>query len=246
MQEQIAQVRDDKDPAEGRKPFIFQKDQVEKAKAEAVKDFEYRSGKARKMMQQNPGYRRVFYGLLNKCKGEPVLLSDLETYVPTFPGYEQLRQPPYFPIHWLDEAYALEEMYFDVEGRLYAWEDVEHLTENEFDDLVVAYAYRTTDVGEVMLEEFSPAKQITALMKEIPGREQLYLDLLEFLQTKRNLGEIDRLLRGREELTTTSQDGVTITPGTFVDKLASVGGAYFDGGWIITDEGRELLEALRN
>lgn len=215
--------------------------------AEDELTFEYKYERARTIMLQNPKYRWVFFHVLKHCDdGQAHVLQDLEEYVRAEPGYDRLNQPPYFPIHWLDQAYALEQQYLDSAGNLYTWGDVEHMTEDEFDDLVDRYAYVTTDVGRAILREFSPAEGIKGLSGESAARMELYRSSLEFARESRSFAQLDRLIRTSEAFGDVQLDSPDITPGVFIDKLASLGGIAYDGGWKITDEGEELLKLLEN
>lgn len=203
---------------------------------------EERRAKADVLFRHNPGYRQTFLAILKACEREPQALSDLEEMVAAGPGYEKLRQPPFFPISWLHEAGCLEEQYLDHEGRLYRASDVEDLTEDELDDLVATTAYETTEAGLAVRELFSPARKLTALLDDEPDRADLYQELLDYLQEKKSFAQIEVLIRGRDELITTARDGVKLQPSLFVDKLEAAGVIAYDGGWQITSEGKELLK----
>ncbi len=206
--------------------------------------FDEKVSRASKLVNHNPSYRLVFLKIIAACVDTAQSLSDLEQLVAAQPGYSKLRQPPYYPIAWLHQNYALEEMYLDAQGKLYTQADVKDLSEDEFDDLVAAYAYRVTEEGIRVAEIFSPSRRLSELLQEEADRGGVYLELLEFLREKRGFAQVETLLRGRPELKDTAKNGQTLQPSMFVDKLEAIGVIDFDGGWQITAEGRELLDSL--
>ena len=199
--------------------------------------------RARTLLQHNPSYTRVFLNVLGACDGTAHTLGSLEETIAAMPSYEKLKNPPFFPVHWLHQAFALEEMYLDAQGNLLSAADVAGLDEDAFDDLVAQYAYRTTETGRAVALEFSPARRIQRLLLDEPVRRDTYIELMGFMRQKRSFSEVEALLRGREILSFSAEDGVTVQPSMFVDKLESVGAIAFDGGWETTKEGKELLES---
>ena len=119
------------------------------------------------LFQHNPGFRQAFLRILQRCRDEAVELANLEATVEEVPGYPKLKQPPYFPIRWLHETGALEELYLDSDGRLHDGAEVAELDEDAFDDLVVAFAYRTTELGSKLAERFSPRNRLAQLLFRI-------------------------------------------------------------------------------
>uniref|UniRef100_A0A7C9NC87 Uncharacterized protein n=1 Tax=Muribaculaceae bacterium Z82 TaxID=2304548 RepID=A0A7C9NC87_9BACT len=194
------------------------------------------------LFQHNPGFRQAFLRILQRCRDEAVELANLEATVEEVPGYPKLKQPPYFPIRWLHETGALEELYLDSDGRLHDGAEVAELDEDAFDDLVVAFAYRTTELGSKLAERFSPRNRLAQLLADEPDRQQTYCELLAFLTQKRSFAQIEALLRGRDVLVGTARDGIALQPSLFIDKLESVGAVAYDGGWQTTPEGKELIE----
>ena len=208
--------------------------------------FDQKFEQACTIMRQNPNFRQVMYKLLKLCNdGVSHPLPELENFVAGQPGYGKLRQPPFFPIHWLCTSYALDEYCLDAQGCELDHAYLAELTEDEFDDAVDQFAYRTSDVGRSCLEEFDPKKWIRVVLDEAPERYGIYLDLLDFLRESHGLAEVDRRIRTSESFIDIAGKGdIQITPGMFIDKLNSVGGITYDGGWKITEEGEELLELL--
>lgn len=200
--------------------------------------------RGRTLFLHNPAYVSVFLDAVAACDSTICTLGDLERRIASLPGYEKLKNPPYFPVSWLHEAGALEELYLDAAGNVYEAKDVETLDEDAFDDLVAQYAFRTTENGRRLAGEFSPQRRLARLLEAEPARRETYLELLGFMREKRDFSQIERLLRGRDVLTLTAEDGVTLQPSVFVDKLEAAGAISFDGGWMITVGGKEMLDAI--
>jgi hypothetical protein len=68
------------------------------------------------------------------------------------------------------------------------------------------------------------------------------VEILDFLTTKRNFGEVDALLRNRAAL---SRGEETIQPSVFVDKLEKAGAVFWQDGWQASEGGREYLLARK-
>ena len=201
--------------------------------------------RGRTLFLHNPSYMNVFLDTVDACDGEIHTLGELEERIASLPGYAKLKNPPYFPVSWLKEAGALEELYLDANGKIYEAKDLVALDEDAFDDLVEQYAFRATDNGRKLVSEFSPMRRLASLLEGEPARRDTYLEVLEFLREKRSFAEIERLLRGRDVLTTTAEEGVTLQPSMFVDKLEAAGAIAFDGGWMTTAQGKEMLDTIK-
>ena len=207
---------------------------------------EERYERARTLFLHNPAYSQTFLDTLATCDGQIRTLGELEERIAALPGYAKHKTPPYFPVSWLRDADALEELYLDADGNAYEAKDVENLDEDAFDDLVAQYAYRTTDNGRKLAREFSPASRLAGLFDHEPARKEAYLELMAFLREKRSFPEVERHLRGCDPGILTTEDGTMIQPSMFVDKLGAAGAVEFDGGWMITAEGKEMLDTIEN
>ncbi|MDR1082786.1 MAG: hypothetical protein LBL27_02835, partial [Coriobacteriales bacterium] len=84
------------------------------------------------------------------------------------------------------------------------------------------------------------------LFEIVPERYETFIEVLSFLETKRPFAEVDALLRGRDILSFGLESGDRpMQPSVFVDKLEAAGGIFYDNGWQITAEGKELLDTIR-
>ncbi|MDR3307630.1 MAG: hypothetical protein LBS58_01870 [Coriobacteriales bacterium] len=209
--------------------------------------FEAKAFRACELLQANPLNRTVLYRILVACASKRILLHDLEGYILEQPEFKGATQPPYFLIDWLVDYSALDVAEIDHEGNDIAPEQKEGLSEDEVDDLIDDFAFSTSEVGKAVIEEFSPRNRLIDLLGIVPERYDTYVEVLELLTEKRPLSVIDGLLRGRDVLMSGRKPGENpMQPSVFVDKLADAGGIIYDGGWQITPEGKELLEAIKD
>ena len=207
--------------------------------------FESKVMQACDLLQSNPLNRVLLYKILKVCATEQQPLSFLESFIQEQPEYKRSTQPPYFLIKWLVEYEALDTLELDDEGNLLTADKKEGLTEDEVDDLIADFAYRTNEVGKVVIEEFSPTTRLTGLLETVPDRYDTYIEVLEFLRERRSYLEVDRLLRGREVLMSGRPEGERpMQPSVFIDKLAQAGSISFNNGWMLTDEGKEILDTV--
>ena len=206
--------------------------------------FAERRVKAEALLHQNPKIRWTMYHVLERCSdGAAHPLAELEDFVAAQPGFEGTKIAPYFAVKWLEEAFALEELYLDADGKVFTADDVAPLSEDEFDDLVAQFAYRSTDVGEAILEQFAPRTALLDLFEEEGEiHKRIYLKILEFTREPRNFAEIDHLIRPSSAYIDALNENANLSPVYFLDKLAFVGGIVFEGRWKTTREGEKLLE----
>lgn len=197
----------------------------------------------RALLIQNPLCRPALYRILVDCSAGRYLLAQLEEHIQDMPEFAHVTQPPYFLIRWLVDAGALNVTELDEGGQAVTPERKKGLTEDEVDDLVAGFAYCTSELGNVLRHEFDPSNRLGILLAEVPERYGTYMELLEFLTEKRSFKEVDALLSGREVLMSGRKPGERpIHTSVFIDKLAAVGIAVYDGGWQITPEGRDYIE----
>jgi hypothetical protein len=208
-------------------------------------DPEQRYKRLRNYVFSNPLHREINYRVLKYCR-ERRLLGDLEQHIGDYPEFKSARQSQYFLIMWLRQHGGLAELELDEGGDVVSPEQKEGLTEDEVDDLVATLAYETTDVGLVIVEEMDPKHRLVELLKIEPRHYDTYIEVLEFLQEPRGFAKVDSLLRGREVLKV-GRDALDqpMQPSVFVDRLERAGGIFWDEGWMITTEGKELLETIK-
>ncbi|MDR1088594.1 MAG: hypothetical protein LBL23_04925 [Coriobacteriales bacterium] len=208
--------------------------------------FEERFSTSCDLLRANTLNRPILYKILKACAVERMPLFELELFIGEQPEAQSATQPPYFLIQWLVDAGSLDVYELDDEGVDVTDERKEGLSEDEIDDLIFETAYRTNEVGLAVLGEFDPTARLKTLFETVPERLSTYAELLSFLEEPRAYVEVDALLRGRDILMLGRDEGDRpLQPSVFLDKLAAAGGIVWSEGWIITDEGKELLEAIR-
>jgi hypothetical protein len=198
------------------------------------------------LLLSNTLNRPALYRILSVVGAQPLRLFDLEELIQTMPEYKAATQPPHYLIEWLIGSGALSFTEVDAEGVPVTDERREGKTEDEIDDMVADIIIDITDTGREALAAFDPQQRLTNLLQEVPERYGAYIELLSFLTEKRSYKEIDGLLRDQPVLMSGRATGDRpMQPSVFVDKLAAAGSIIFDDGWIITPEGRAVLEAVQ-
>jgi hypothetical protein len=200
--------------------------------------FRQKVDKACALLLQNPVNRPILYRILRICETERVFLNALEEQIQQQPEFASVVHPPFFLIQWLADVEALDVFDLDKEGNEVSPEQLEGLTDDEIDDLVVTSVFQTSVIGLEVIKEFSPESRLIEVLNIAQERYDTYIEVLEFLTKKRPLVEIDKLLRGRDVLMSGRNPGDNpMQPSVFVDKLAAAGGIIYNDGWQITPEG---------
>ena len=221
-------------------------DLAEVAEAPVVElTFEEKFDRLGTAVTRHPLYREILYKVLGFCVEER-LLRDVEEEIATYPEFPSASQNQYFLINILVKAGGLDFIERDDGGRRVLPEDKEGLTEDEIDDLVATYHYRTNDVGLAFLKEYSPTSRLVDLLTLAPERTQTYIDVLEFVRGgTRKMSEIEDLLKDREIGTMVNGRFELIKPSVFVDKLEHAGVLVWDSGWKLSKEGEEYLDEMK-
>ncbi|WP_080797585.1 hypothetical protein [Arabiibacter massiliensis] len=191
-----------------------------------------------------PLIRELDYQVLLYCT-ERKGLSDIEEHLASLPEFKAATRDQYSLITELVHHHGLEFFELDEAGNPVGEADKAGLTENEVDDLVAGYAYRTTEAGLEVAARMDPARRLADLLEAEPHRRDAYLALLEFLQEAHSFAQVDGFLRGCNvaELARQAGDG-GVQPSVFVDKLERAGVIIYDGGWQATEAGRAALAQL--
>ena len=195
---------------------------------------------------RHPLNREILYKTLAYCVEEHPL-PDIEAQIATFPQFKSCTQNQFALISMLTRAGGLECIEYDEQGNRVLPEQKIGLTEDEEDDLVWSFSYKTTEVGARFVEQHQPRARLIEMMNLNPNRKEAYAQVLEFIGAKtRSFPEIDALLRGNPALETIINGrNETMQPSVFVDKLERNGALVWDKGWNLTEEGREYLEELK-
>jgi len=220
--------------------------QEQEAQEQAAQGEDAKVEATRTLFIQNTINRPVLQLILKVCSQQDWPLDELEDFILSRDEFAKATQPPYFLIQWLVKSGALDSWEIDARGQELTPDRLEGLSEDEIDDLAVNTVYRANQVGAIILDEFSPKTRLSQLLELKPGRYDTYIEVLEFLQEKHSLAEIYKLLQDNPVL----MDGRTYSegpmlPSVFIDKLSAAGGITFREGWMITEEGKELLDSIK-
>lgn len=196
-----------------------------------------------RFVQFEPLIREIDYKVLAYCF-ERRGLSDIEEYIAGLPEFKSATRDQYSLVTELTRHHGLTFFELDEAGNQVTDEDKAGLTENEVDDLVAGFAYRTTDVGREAVERLDPRRRLAELLEAVPSRRDAYTALLEFVRDKRSFAEIDSFMRSCDvaELSCAAGDG-GVQPSVFVDKLERAGAIFYDGGWQATKAALGFLGA---
>lgn len=208
--------------------------------------FEEKLAALNMVVMRHPLNREVLYKALAFCAEERPL-REAEDYIASIPQFEMATQNQFYMLTSLVRAYGLEMIERDEEGNRVLPEQKEGLSEDEVDDLVASYSFKTTEVGDYFVAYNRPAARLVELLHLVPERAETYIELLEFVDgDARSYPEIEKLLSGRPVLETIIDGNrETMQPSVFVDKLERAGALVWKEGWTLTEEGREFLEDLK-
>lgn len=198
-------------------------------------------------VMRHPLNREILYKALAFCTEEH-LLSEAEDFIASLPQFELATQNQYYLLMSLVKAHGLEFIERDDDGNLVTPAMKEGLTEDEADDLVATWSFKTTEVGDYFVEYNKPVARLVDLLNLVPERTESYIDLLEFIEAQpRPYGEIQEMLEGAPALQVMIDGHLeTMQPSVFVDKLERAGALIWkDSGWTLTEEGRDFLVDMK-
>lgn len=198
-------------------------------------------------VMRHPLNREILYKTLAYCREERPL-REAEDYIASLPQFELATQNQYYLLMSLVKAHGLEFIERDDAGHRVTAAMKEGLTEDEADDLVASWSFKTTEVGTYFVDYNQPRARLIDLFNLVPERADTYAELLEFVgEAPRSYAQIEQLLTGRPALQTIIDGRVeTMQPSVFVDKLERAGALVWKEGWVLTEEGRSHLEELRS
>lgn len=195
-------------------------------------------------LRANPSSREVLRWALVRCSGGLADLFELEDEIRALPIYGTGCPEPFYVLEWLVQAGCMEVFDTDAEGNVVDADALREqgMSEDEIDDLLVGFAYRTNEVGQAVAQAASPANRMKRLIAGHEGSEGAINLALTFFLDGRTLGEFSSYLKdeiGDEEKT---RWGALSSPMVLVNKLAETGAlAYGNHAWRTTEEGRQLI-----
>lgn len=195
---------------------------------------------------RHPLNREILYSILAYCKEEHSLL-DIEEFITTLPQFKSATQNQYRMVETLEGAYGLRIIEYDAQGEVADSATKSDLTEDEIDDLVVAYSYQATEIGDYFVEQHRPRSRIIELLDLAPERADTYKDVLAFIkESPRSYNDICQLLEGHPALEkVVDGNRITMQPSVFIDMLERSGALVWDKKWVLTKEGGEFLDELK-
>ena len=218
------------------------------AQAEPAEDgsLEARAARVAAAVMKQPLHREILRKTLGFCRQRRAL-TDVEQEIATYPEFTYAGQNQYRLISFLVEAGGLDELELDGGGGIVTDEMKAGLSEDEVDDLVASFAFVTTEAGAVVFDELSPYKRIVDLLETQPEHLDTFADVLGLCTTSRTYQEIEAFLQDSGlGWSGTESDEAAVHPSYFVSTLERVGGLVWKDGWLLSEEGRALLESIRN
>lgn len=199
------------------------------------------------IFKRHAAHREIFYQILVFCQ-EMRLLPNIEEGIATYPEFKHAAQSPYHFIRTLEEAGGLTRIELDEKEDEVTPERKEGLGEDAIDELVHDYGFETTDAGRETVKAHDPVRRILELLDDLPARKDTYIELMDFCkESPRAYTEVGRFLEGHDALKHVDvASGQVLQPSVFLDKLESAHAIVWDGGWILTEEGRGYLVALES
>ena len=198
-------------------------------------------GRVRAVVMKQTLHREILSQTLGFCR-ERRALTDVEDEIATYPEFQCATQDQYHLISFLVDAGGLDQLELDVNGEVVCEERKAGLTEDEIDDLVVSYTFVTTAAGLVVFEEqLGPETRVGDALAGTPEHADTYLTIMAFCRESRTYQEIEDLLAD-SGLSLLGAEGDAVHPSCFVSALETAGALVWNGGWLLSDDGRALLE----
>ena len=188
-------------------------------------------------MYAQPLHREIYYRVLEFCRARQAL-PDVEEFIMGLPEFASATQSPFFIIDDLRYQGALACIELDVDGNEVTDADKEGLDENAIDDLVVSFAYEDTDLGMRAAARCTPDARFEKLASGSGEIPTAYLEIMRLLQEKHGAAAVDALLQGLR------RDGALaegFETSKALEDLEKAGVIFWQQGWLLTEEGKEIL-----
>lgn len=195
------------------------------------------------LLADNPRYRQVMRWIVERCADGAIDLSHLETQIQQHPSFNARGVAPYFLVAWLEEAGGLVRLEMTADGDPIDRDKLTDLSEDDIDDLIASYSFEATEAGVSACARFEPKRKIAELLEEQPERRELYLGILSLLATPHSVADVFAYVQANPHLVPRVPENAP-KPTAYLDKLAAAGAVAFDGKWVTTLEGKEVLATL--
>lgn len=216
----------------------------------AALTFEEKIEKTMECLNRRAAFQNILYGLLVFCQKERSY-DEAEAHVESYVEFASNSQSARRYLLFLLRTGAIEEIELDDEGAVITAERRQTLldgglSKDEMEAFVVDWCVTTTDVGREVARLFHPRVRLRSMLASQDSRLPTYHKILAFCVERRSLAEVSALLVGDPGLEIDEETGVIgMQPNSYIGKLDQAGGLAWDGGWITTKEGREVVEALQ-
>ena len=189
--------------------------------------------------------REALYKTLEFCQ-QPHDFTEVEDFIAATDEfvYSHIMQTPFTMIQMLIDSGGLVQTPLDAQGNPVTSEQLAGLSADEADDLVETYRIEITDAGAETVRLLAPERRIEAQLSLRPHRRDTYFAVLDFCTQPRKFPEIQEFFKTTDGL---SQDIVAdhhkLSLDFYVDKLDKAGALVWRGAWVVTDAGKQMLEA---
>lgn len=201
-----------------------------------------------KLLRANPAARQILLWALQRCENEMVELPILEKEILASDAYTKGCPEPFFVAQWLVDARCLDFFNIDREGNVVDASVLAQagLSNDEIDDIITGYAYRTNEVGRTVAQQFNPTLRMQKLLDTNPEGADILLDALEFLRSPRSLDEVDSFLENTLTSNQAEKMADMAKPSVLVNALSDTDAVEFaHHGWQTTTEGGGFLEKVK-
>lgn len=188
---------------------------------------------------RQPLHRELLLGILGYCETAR-LQRDVEDYVLSCPENGNALLSPYRLIQQLVKGGGLVEEELDAEGNRVTLARKEGLSEDELDDLVQDWRYKTTEVGSKLFGYFDPEKRMDRLSETHSSWGQAFCAVLEYCQSARTRDQLETYIDDHRLLEGIGDHG-PMRPSVLMDKLEAAGMLRWEGGWCTSEAGRMYL-----
>jgi hypothetical protein len=235
----VQAVREDEKRMEAAAQPLPSKPEKEKSFAEKVED-------TVTCVNRQPKHHDLLYQALKFCSNE-CSYEDTEAYLEVLPAYEFSTQSAYRLISFLIRSGGIDEIELDSEGIVITEEHKNELrelgvSEDEIEEIIVAWRLKTSDVGLEALQRISPTKRLAELFDRCPDRVPTFVKVLDFCRSARTFVDVTVHLDNDPGLMIDVNTGLArIQPGAYLNHLDKAGGISWSNGWKTTEEGVEWL-----